>query len=192
MQGILLLSKTSSFSINLQSDADSAIPFAIVLTVVIILVSAFALIFGRKHIKKYIGMIHFKDNEFDLAMSMALLEHIEEEQLETVIKEMARVSKRGFHNVPFVHEPSDHDSTHCTFRPKEWWLKTFEKASKEAKIIKIADRLDNLMDLPTESWDIKRQKSYAEQAKIILDKCGSANEEIALKLKEEIEKNLSL
>ena len=60
------MSKTSSFSINLQSDADSAIPFAIVLTVVIILVSAFALIFGRKHIKKYIGMIHFKDNEFEI------------------------------------------------------------------------------------------------------------------------------
>ena len=75
---------------------------------------------------------------------------------------------------------------------KNDWLKTFEKASKEAKIIKMVDRLDNLMDMPTELWKIKKQKSYAEQAKIILEKCGSANEGIALKLNEEIEKKLLL
>ena len=40
-----------SFSINLQSDADSAVPVAAIITVFIILVSAFALIFRRKHDK---------------------------------------------------------------------------------------------------------------------------------------------
>lgn len=75
---------------------------------------------------------------------------------------------------------------------KDEWLKTFESASKEAKIIKMADRLDNLIDMTSESWKIKKQKSYAEQAKIILEKCGSANDEIALKLNEEIEKKFSL
>ena len=75
---------------------------------------------------------------------------------------------------------------------KDEWLKNFESASKEAKIIKMADRLDNLIDMTTESWKIKKQKSYAEQAKIILEKCGSAHSEIALKLQEEIKKKISL
>lgn len=75
---------------------------------------------------------------------------------------------------------------------KDEWLKNFESASKEAKIIKMADRLDNLIDMTTESWKIKKQKSYAEQGKIILEKCGSAHSEIALKLQEEIEKKFSL
>ena len=75
---------------------------------------------------------------------------------------------------------------------KEVWLKSFESASNEAKIIKMADRLDNLIDMTSESWKIKKQKSYAEQAKIILEKCGSVNDEIALKLNEEIEKKFLL
>lgn len=75
---------------------------------------------------------------------------------------------------------------------KDEWLKTFERASKEAKIIKMADRLDNLIDMTSESWKIKKQKSYAEQAKIILEKCGSAHNEIALKLQKEIEKKFAL
>ncbi len=75
---------------------------------------------------------------------------------------------------------------------KDKWLRTFESATIEAKIIKMADRLDNLIDMTTESWKIKKQKSYAEQAKIILETCGSANDELALKLNEEIEKKLSL
>ena len=77
-------------------------------------------------------------------------------------------------------------------RNKDEWLKTFERASKEAKIIKMADRLDNLIDMTSKSWKIKKQKSYAEQAKILLEKCGSAHNEIALKLQEEIEKKFAL
>jgi len=73
---------------------------------------------------------------------------------------------------------------------KDDWLITFKTASKEAKIIKMTDRLDNLIDMTSESWKIKKQKSYAEQAKIILETCGSAHNEIALKLQEEIEKKI--
>ena len=75
---------------------------------------------------------------------------------------------------------------------KDEWLKTFERASKEAKIIKMADRLDNLIDMTSESWKVKKLKSYAEQAKVILEKCGSVHNEIALKLQKEIEKKLAL
>jgi guanosine-3',5'-bis(diphosphate) 3'-pyrophosphohydrolase len=73
---------------------------------------------------------------------------------------------------------------------KEEYLKNLKNASLEAKIIKLADRLDNLIDLPLDAWSKDQQKSYAEQAKIILESCGDANPELALRLKQEIEKIL--
>lgn len=73
---------------------------------------------------------------------------------------------------------------------KEKHLKNLKNASVEAKIIKLADRLDNLIDLPLEAWSKDQQKSYAEQAKIILESCGDANSELTLRLKQEIEKIL--
>jgi len=75
---------------------------------------------------------------------------------------------------------------------KEKYLKNLENASKEAKIIKLADRIDNLMDIPTSHWSKEKQKSYAEQAKLILKSCGDVHSELALKLKQEIETILSL
>ena len=73
---------------------------------------------------------------------------------------------------------------------KEIYLENLKNASVEAKIIKLADRIDNLIDLPKSFWSIDKQKSYAEQAKIILESCGDANSKLALRLKQEIEKIL--
>ena len=73
---------------------------------------------------------------------------------------------------------------------KDEWLKSLETASNEAKIIKMADRIDNLMDMNSGVWSIEKQKSYAEQGKIILEKCGSAHSDLAFKLNETIEKVL--
>ncbi|MBY8984173.1 MAG: bifunctional (p)ppGpp synthetase/guanosine-3',5'-bis(diphosphate) 3'-pyrophosphohydrolase [Candidatus Lokiarchaeota archaeon] len=64
---------------------------------------------------------------------------------------------------------------------KDKWLEKFENKSKEAKIIKIADRIDNLMDMK-DIWDEKKQRSYTNQARIILKSCRDANEQLALKL----------
>jgi guanosine-3',5'-bis(diphosphate) 3'-pyrophosphohydrolase len=75
---------------------------------------------------------------------------------------------------------------------KEKYLKNLENASKEAKIIKLADRIDNLMDIPTSHWSKEKQKSYAEQAKLILKSCEDVHSELALKLKQKIETILSL
>ena len=74
---------------------------------------------------------------------------------------------------------------------KNEWLKSFGAMSKEAKIIKIIDRIDNLMDMSIDYWSIKKQKSYAKQGKIILEKCGKAHSELALLLKNTIENILS-
>ena len=75
---------------------------------------------------------------------------------------------------------------------KEKYLKNLENASKEAKIIKLADRIDNLMDIPTSHWSKEKQKSYAEQAKLILKSCGDVHSELALKLKQKVENILNV
>ena len=69
---------------------------------------------------------------------------------------------------------------------KDEWLKSFENVSEEAKIIKIADRIDNLRDMV--NWPDNKKKSYAKQAEIILDKCGEANPELSFVLKFHINK----
>ena len=50
---------------------------------------------------------------------------------------------------------------------KDKWLENFASASNEAKTIKMADRIDNLMDMEG-MWGIEKQKGYAIQGKIIL------------------------
>jgi guanosine-3',5'-bis(diphosphate) 3'-pyrophosphohydrolase len=75
---------------------------------------------------------------------------------------------------------------------KEDFLKNLKHASKEAKLIKLADRIDNLMDLSIDSWSKEKKRSYAEQARIILKSCGDAHVELASILQKEIEKSLNL
>ncbi len=74
-------------------------------------------------------------------------------------------------------------------RKKEKWLERFIEKSKEAKIIKMADRIDNLME-KGDIWTEEKQKLYAEQAKIILKSCGDANKKLADRLDYEIKRVL--
>lgn len=69
----------------------------------------------------------FKDKQFDLCVTTSVLEHIEESKLETLMKEMARVCKRGYHHITFEKTSIDIDITHKTFRPREWWLEKFKQ-----------------------------------------------------------------
>jgi len=73
---------------------------------------------------------------------------------------------------------------------KEDWLKSLKNVSKKARIIKMADRIDNLLDMGNDVWSKKKQKSYTEQSKLILESCGDANPELARKLQEIINKLL--
>jgi (p)ppGpp synthase/HD superfamily hydrolase len=65
---------------------------------------------------------------------------------------------------------------------KDDWLKSFITASKNAKLIKLADRIDNLMDMKSSKWDEEKQKLYAKQGLIILETCGKANSRLANEL----------
>lgn len=71
-------------------------------------------------------------------------------------------------------------------REKDKWLEEFVIKSKEAKIIKLADRIDNLMDMK-DIWKAKKQISYTDQAKIILKSCEDANKQLSKKLGELID-----
>ena len=69
----------------------------------------------------------FKDKEFDLCFSKDFMEHLPEDKLQDVIKEMARVSKRGLHGITFADHPfARDDPTHLTLRSKEWWENLFK------------------------------------------------------------------
>lgn len=72
-----------------------------------------------------------KDKAFDLCFSTNFLEHIPEENLDAVIKEMARVSKRGLHGIhmtdcPWEEKDPDIDITHHISQSKQWWEDRFK------------------------------------------------------------------
>ncbi len=74
-----------------------------------------------------------KDNEFDLAVSVSSLEHIPEDNIDSVIKEISRISQRGLHGITFEITPQDIDKTHLsgTIKPKEWWISKFKEISPD-------------------------------------------------------------
>jgi predicted SAM-dependent methyltransferase len=63
----------------------------------------------------------FRDQEFDLSVSVAVLEHIPESAIEAVASEIRRVSRRGLHGVDFGEHDDGFDKTHCLFRDQAWW-----------------------------------------------------------------------
>ena len=71
---------------------------------------------------------------------------------------------------------------------KEEYLAGLARASREAQIIKLADRIDNLHDM--QGWSLAKKQSYAEQAKIILKTCGPAHLELKRMLRREIDRIL--
>jgi len=79
------------------------------------------------------------NKEFDLCFSLNFLEHIPEEKLDDVIKEMIRVSNRGLHGIHFTESPYeeqdvDVDVTHCTTKPKSWWEEKFKNIDPNYKV----------------------------------------------------------
>lgn len=64
----------------------------------------------------------FKDKEFDLCFSAAVLEHIPEQHMDAIAQEIRRVSVRGLHGVDFGEHDDGFDKTHCLFRDVGWWV----------------------------------------------------------------------
>jgi hypothetical protein len=68
------------------------------------------------------------NHQYDLAFSIAFLEHIAPEDVEYVIRESMRVSARGLHGITFVVTATDIDQTHLigSIHPREWWQEKFK------------------------------------------------------------------
>lgn len=78
----------------------------------------------------------FEDKQFDAAFSKDFIEHIDESKLPALIREMARVSKRGYHAVTFSTHPTAHeDSTHRTLKPEAWWWELFRAVAPDYPVI---------------------------------------------------------
>jgi len=70
----------------------------------------------------------FKDKEYDLCYSKDFLEHLPEDRLPSVIKEIERVCKRGLHAVTFSDHPhAKDDPSHLILQSKEWWIEQFKR-----------------------------------------------------------------
>jgi len=74
---------------------------------------------------------------------------------------------------------------------KNEWLRAFGRTSTEAKLVKMADRIDNLMDMKSIEWTVEKRRKYAQQSLIILETCGKASSRLANKLKQLIGKTLN-
>ena len=70
----------------------------------------------------------FEDGEFDLVVTIELLEHIREEDTNQALSEIVRVSRRGAHWIAYK-EVDDlfqtKDKTHINIKPYVWWQEKF-------------------------------------------------------------------
>ena len=64
-------------------------------------------------------------------------------------------------------------------------LERIKQQPKEVWIVKMADRVANLSKPPA-SWSQEKRKNYQQEAKMILEHLGSANEKLAKRLEEKI------
>lgn len=62
---------------------------------------------------------------WNLCVSCAVLEHIPEQFLPAMIKEMQRTCKRGLHGIDFGDHDDGFDQSHCSLHPHEWWIGLF-------------------------------------------------------------------
>lgn len=64
------------------------------------------------------------DKSIDLAYSVAVMEHIPEQYIPAIAKELERTCKRGIHGIDITDE-DEFDKTHVTIRDLKWWSSRF-------------------------------------------------------------------
>ncbi len=72
----------------------------------------------------------------DLSFSIATLEHIPEQFVLPVLRELGKTCKRHLHGIDFGGKDDGFDKTHCTLRDKAWWEAKFKEAGiEDAEIV---------------------------------------------------------
>ena len=65
----------------------------------------------------------FADKEFDVIYCEGVLEHIEEEKIEAIMKEFDRVALRRYIQVSFAHHKDvEKEYGHICLKPADWWF----------------------------------------------------------------------
>lgn len=81
----------------------------------------------------------YRDKQFDLVVSIELLEHIPEAYADQALKELARVSRRGVHWIAYK-EVDDlfktKDITHINIKPYQWWEDKLAELCPNHKLIR--------------------------------------------------------
>lgn len=90
------------------------------------------------------------DNEFDLCISMATLEHVPDQHIPTIIAEINRTCKRGLHGIDFGVKDDGFDKTHCPFKDKKQW-----EALLPDQVIMAKDDLEREQDVQLPGGDGK-------------------------------------
>lgn len=99
-------------------------------------INPYALSQAHPEIRKYLRKadatkkISFKDNSFNLVVSISFFEHITEPELDLVLKECQRVSKKLILHKIFtktIFQPPVDDPTHVTVKTPGWWHRFFKK-----------------------------------------------------------------
>lgn len=86
-----------------------------------------------------------------LCFSVAVLEHVPEDKLPAVIREMARTTHRGLHGIDFGHNDDGFDKTHVTLKSREWWLEQFARHAPGYPVeVLDKEELERGIDLPEE------------------------------------------
>ena len=125
-------------------------------------------------ILKKAGYDKFKGNE---TLFVSALLHDVIEDTETKIGEIEEIF--GEEVAKIVTELTNSD-----WEKKVEYLENFANVSKEARLVKLADRIDNLSDFLINSkfFEESRVNRFKEQSKIILKTCGKFNKKMYLYL----------
>ena len=123
------------------------------------------------------------DVNFEKVIMLALLHDIIEDT-HTTYEEVRE--KFGKEIADGVMALTKNDSLKAEVKMKDS-LRRIKEQGIEACIVKLADRLFNLKDIPSQ-WSENKVESYKEEAKLILKELGFANEYMARRMKDKIEK----
>lgn len=105
--------------------------------------------------------IPFEDNKFELTVSFDVLEHIPEKDIDRVVSELVRVTKKYLFLTISLRPSSNNNAYHVTLKPREWWESKFlshngvnkrtDIISGLQKVIPGASVKDIMMEGPTKT-----------------------------------------
>lgn len=80
----------------------------------------------------------FPTGNYELAVNTDVLEHVPEEEIDGIIKNIRALCQNAFFNVHLSHASeilSNGENAHCTIKPPHWWLQKVKRHFPQAYIV---------------------------------------------------------